>query len=169
MSLPRISIVAAIARNGVIGCNNGIPWRLQDDLKRFKQLTSGHPVIMGRRTFESILALSGKPLPGRENIVVTRSGACAPAGCRVVRSLEAALAQAGGASEAFVIGGAEIYALALPLAQRLYLTEIDAEFEGDTVFPCFDRAAWSEIAREPHGPMAESGLRYDFAVYERRT
>jgi dihydrofolate reductase len=167
MNAPRVSIIAATARNGVIGRNNGIPWRLPDDLSRFKQLTSGHPVIMGRKTFESILAMTGKPLPGRENIVVTRSAGYPRAGCRVVHSLEAALAEAGKANEAFVIGGAELYALALPLAQRLYLTEIDADFEGDAVFPRFDRSAWSEIAREPRRPAAEGSFRYDFAVYER--
>jgi dihydrofolate reductase len=162
---PRLSILAAIARNGVIGRGNALPWRLPEDLKRFKALTLGHAVIMGRKTFESILAANGGPLPGRENIVVTRSRDYAAAGCRVVHSLESAIAETRGA-EAFIIGGAEIYALALPVAQRLYLTEIDADFEGDAVFPPYDRSEWREVTREPRaGP---GSLRYDFALYERR-
>jgi dihydrofolate reductase len=163
MSQPIVSILAAVARNGVIGRDNGLPWRLPEDLKRFKTLTLGHPVIMGRRTFDSI----GRALPGRENIVVTRAREYDAPGCRVVHSLGAALSAAAGADEAFVIGGAEIYALALPLARRLYMTEIDADVEGDTVFPEYDRGAWSEIAREPGSP-APGGPRYDFVVYARR-
>ena len=166
MNRPRLSILAAVARNGVIGRDNALPWHLPGDLKRFKALTLGHPVVMGRKTFESILAANGKPLPGRENIVVTRARDYAAAGCRVVHSLEAALACADGA-EAFVIGGAEIYVLALPLAERLYLTEIDADFEGDARFPRYDRGDWVEVAREA-GPSAAGGVRYDFALYERR-
>jgi dihydrofolate reductase len=166
MAKPRVSLIAALARNLVIGRDNGIPWHLPDDLKRFKQLTLGHPLVMGRKTFESILAIAGKPLPGRESIVVTRSARYSPPGCRIVPSLDAALAAAG-ANEVFVIGGGELYALAMPLAERLYLTEIDADFEGDTLFPRFERAAWTEISRE-HRELASTGLRYDFVVYERR-
>jgi dihydrofolate reductase len=160
---PIVSLLAAVARNGVIGRDNGLPWHLPDDLKRFKALTLGHPVIMGRRTYESI----GKPLPGRTNIVVTRVAGYAAPGCRVVHSLEAALAAAAGAGKVFVIGGGEIFALALPLAQRLDMTEIDADVEGDAVFPDYDRSQWREAGREP-GAGAQ-GLRYDFVVYERRS
>ncbi|MBI2316124.1 MAG: dihydrofolate reductase [Betaproteobacteria bacterium] len=162
-----MAIVAALDRRRVIGRGGALPWRLPEDLKRFKSLTLGHSVVMGRRTLESIIAVSGKPLPGRENIVITRNAAYSAPGCRVVHTLEDALAIAGAAGEAFVIGGAEIYALALPLAQRLYLTEIDAEFEGDAFFPEFDRSAWHERSREPHVAPGPAGFRFDFVVYER--
>jgi len=162
---PCLSLIAAVAANGVIGSDNALPWRLPEDLKRFKALTLGHPVIMGRKTFESI----GRPLPGRRNIVVSRNAAFAAAGCETAASLEAAIAAiaacAGTADEIFVIGGAQIYAEALPLARRLYLTEIRAEFPGDAHFPAFDRGAWRETAREHH--RAESGIEFDFTVYER--
>src|SRR4051794_8733480 len=157
MKQPVLSLLVAVARNGVIGRDNSLPWHLPEDLKRFKALTLGHPVIMGRKTFESILASLGKPLPGRENIVVTRARGYAAPGCRVVHSLEDALSACAGADEAFVIGGSEIFALALPIAQRLYVTEIEAEFEGDVAFPAYDRGAWRELAREPG---AAGGLRY---------
>ena len=159
---PRLSLIAAVAANGVIGSDNALPWRLPEDLKRFKALTLGHPVIMGRKTYESI----GRPLPGRRNIVVTRNAAYQTDGCEVVASLAAALAACqGGSDEIFVIGGAQIYAEALPLAQRLYLTEIRRAFEGDARFPDWDRAAWKEVAREAH--RTEDGLEYGFAVYDR--
>jgi dihydrofolate reductase len=162
VSRPIISLLVAIARNGVIGRDNALPWHLPEDLKRFKALTLGHPVIMGRKNYESI----GKPLPGRENIVVTRSAQYAAPGCRVARSLEAALSSAAGTDEIFVIGGAEIFTLALPLAHRLQVTEIHADVVGDVVFPDYSRGEWREISREP-GAGAQ-GLRYDFVVYARR-
>jgi len=159
---PCLSLIAAVAANGVIGSDNALPWRLPEDLKRFKALTLGHPVIMGRKTFESI----GRPLPGRRNLVITHNPRYRAEGCEVLTSLEAALAAcAGTADEIFVIGGAQIYAEALPLARRLYLTEIRAEFPGDAHFPAFDRGAWRETAREHH--RAESGIEFDFTVYER--
>lgn len=159
---PRLSLIAAVAANGVIGSDNALPWRLPEDLKRFKALTLGHPVIMGRRTHESI----GRPLPGRRNIVVSRNAAFSAAGCETAASLEAAIAAcAGTADEIFVIGGAQIYAEALPLAERLYLTEIGAEFPGDARFPAFDRDAWRETSRERHS--GGNGIGFDFAVYER--
>src|SRR3972149_7478103 len=145
-----VTIIAALASNRIIGRGNRMPWHISDDLKRFKALTLGHPVVMGRKTFESI----GKPLPGRDNIVVTRSQAFAAPGCRVVHSLAEALAAAQGASEVFVIGGAQIYALALPLADRLQLTEVDAAIDGDAYFPDFDRGAWREGSREPGSTAA---------------
>ena len=144
----RVSLVAALARNRVIGADNRLPWHLPEDLRRFRRLTLGAPVIMGRRTHESILERAGKPLPGRRNIVVTRRPDARWDGCEVAHSLQAALAAAGDAPEAFVIGGAELYAAALPLADRMYLTLIDAEYEGDARFPAFDPADWREIARE---------------------
>jgi len=165
--LPQISIIAALARNRVIGRGGELPWRIAEDLKRFKSLTMGHPVIMGRRTYESIIAISGKPLPGRDNIVITRTAGYSAPGCRVVHTFEEALAAAAGAGDAFVIGGADIYAIALPRAQQLYLTEIDAEFEGDAFFPEFDRGAWRELSRESHRVQGPSGFRYYFVLYER--
>lgn len=164
--MPRISCVVATARNRVIGRAGTIPWRLPEDLKHFKRVTLGHPVIMGRKTFESILSALGKPLTGRENIVVTRAADYSPAGVRVAHSLEEALAAAGNAAEICVIGGAEIYALALPLAQRLYCTEIHADFEGDTFFPALETSQWTVSSREPC--TSADGLRYDFVVYDRR-
>jgi dihydrofolate reductase len=160
----RVSIVAALARNRAIGRNNTMPWRLPEDLKRFKRLTMGHAVIMGRKTFESI----GSALPGRSNIVITRSRDWSPPGCIVAHSLDAALAAVDLSREAFVIGGAQIYALALPLTQRLHMTEIARDFEGDTFFPEFDRSQWREISRERHAAAGAEGFDYAFVEYERQ-
>jgi dihydrofolate reductase len=157
----KLCLIAALASNGVIGAGGGLPWRLPDDLKRFKTLTLGHPVIMGRRTWASI----GRALPGRRNIVVTRRSGFAAPGAEVAASLEDAVALCGGAPLAFVIGGAELYAAALPIADALELTEIDAAFEGDTTFPAFERSAWREVRRERH--RSAEGLRFDFVRYER--
>jgi len=142
-----ITLVVAVARNGIIGKDGGLPWRIPGELARFKVLTTGHPVIMGRKTYQSI----GKPLPGRTNIVVSRNRDLAFDGAEVVTSLDDALAIAAGAEggdDAMVIGGAEIYALALSGATRLVLTEVAAEIDGDTYFPDFDRREWRETARE---------------------
>lgn len=162
-STPRLTLIAAVARNGVIGVDNTLPWRLPEDLKRFKALTLGHPIVMGRKTWESL----GRPLPGRANIVVSRDPDYSAAGATLARSLLSAIeaAAASGTDEVFVIGGAEIYRLALPLAQRLQLTEIDREFAGDAHFPDFDRQAWLETARECH--HSETGFDYAFVTYER--
>ena len=154
--MPLVSLVAALARNRVIGAGNRMPWHLPEDLRRFKRLTMGAPVIMGRKTHQSI----GKPLPGRRNIVVTRRPGAAWAGCEVAHSLGAALALAAGAPEVFVIGGAELYRLALPRADRLYLTLIDADYAGDALFPEIDPAQWRETAREP-------GAGFAFVTYQR--
>jgi dihydrofolate reductase len=159
----RISIVAALARNRAIGSRNTMPWRLPEDLRRFKRLTTGHAVIMGRKTFESI----GSPLPGRNNIVITRSRDWAPPGCVIAHSVEHALARVGESGEAFVIGGAQIYALAMPLARRLYLTEIERDFEGDAFFPEFDRSQWREVSRESRAPDGPGAFAYAFVEYER--
>jgi dihydrofolate reductase len=166
---PPLSIVAAIARNRVIGSKGELPWRLSADLKRFRRITLGHPVIMGRKTYESIVRSLGRPLPERHNIVITRSAGFLAPGCSTANSLQSAISTAAQitADEAFIIGGAEIYRLALPKAVRMHLTEIDADFEGDAFFPSFDPAQWRETVREP-GP-AEKGLSYSFVTYERRT
>jgi dihydrofolate reductase len=162
--ISRIAIIAAVARNGVIGVRNRMPWHLPEDLKRFRRLTLGHAVIMGRRTFESI----GKPLPGRNNIVVTRSPDWTHPGCHAVHSLEAALAAVRVREDAFVIGGAEIYTLALPFACRLYMTEIECDFDGDAFFPEFDRSRWGEVSREPRVLGGAAGFSYDFVAYDLR-
>jgi dihydrofolate reductase len=160
-----ISIIAAVAENGVIGKDNALPWRLSSDLKRFKALTMGKPIIMGRKTYESI----GKPLPGRTNIVVTRNRAFTAEGCMVVDSLEAAIDAANetGADEAVVIGGSAIYQAALPLAQRLYLTEVAAACEGDTFFPDWVRSEWVEISREDSAVDDRNSYPYCFRILER--
>lgn len=162
---PRLSLIAALARNRVIGHNNAMPWHLPEDLKRFKALTLGHPVIMGRKTWDSIIAILGKPLPGRTSIVISRQLDSLPSGALLARSLDEAIMACPPGGEAFVIGGAEIYALALPRASRLYLTEIDAEPEGDAWFPEWRQAEFREIAREPG--TSDSPLRYAFVIYER--
>lgn len=162
-SPPRICLIAALATNRVIGKNNALPWHLPADLKRFKALTMGHPVVMGRKTFESI----GRPLPGRRNLVITRNRGYSATGCEVVHSLDAAIAACVGARQIFIIGGAELYRESLPHAHCLEFTEIRAEIEGDATFPEFSMSEWRETGREIH--TGESGIpfRYDFARYER--
>ena len=159
-----IVIIAAVAKNGVIGNDNALPWHLPEDLRHFKQLTTGHAVIMGRKTWES-LPPKFRPLPGRLNIVVTRNADYVAEGATVANALEAAVKVGAGKTALFVIGGAELYAHTLPHAQRLELTEIDAAFEGDAYFPAFDRAQWREVKREPG--KTEAGLAYAFVTYER--
>lgn len=153
-----------MARNGVIGRDNRLPWRLPADLAYFKQATLGHPVIMGRRTWESI----GRPLPGRLNIVVTRNPGYRAPGATVVASLEAAWAAAGAAEEACVIGGTSLFAEALPEADRIHLTEVDADVPGDTYFPPFDRSQWDgrELARHARDERHEYPFR--ISLLERR-
>lgn len=165
MTAPHISFVVARARNGVIGADNRIPWRIQEDMKRFKAITMGKPVIMGRKTWES---LPRKPLPGRTNIVLTRDFAFAPDGARVAHSRDDALveARAENPEEIMIIGGAEIYRDFLPHATRIHLTEIDADIEGDTTMPSFDPARWREVAREAH--TTPDGLPYAYVTLERR-
>lgn len=159
---PRLYLVAAVAANGVIGKDGRLPWQLPDDLRHFKRLTLGHPVIMGRRTWESL----GKPLSGRDNIVVTgRAGYEAP-GAAVAGSLEGALALCAGEPVAFVIGGSRLFAESLPLASGLVFTEIQRDFPGDTWFPEYDRSKWRETQREAH--TAADGMRFDFVLYEPR-
>lgn len=158
----RLSIIAAVARNRVIGSENRLPWRLPEDLRHFKRLTLGHHLIMGRKTFESI----GRPLPGRVSVILTRDTGYQAEGCLSAGSVGAALKACGDDPEVFVVGGAEIYAQFLPLADRLYLTEIDADFAGDAFFPAFDRSQWAEIGRESH--VSDTGLAFAFVTYQRR-
>ena len=157
-----ISIIAAVARNGVIGRNGALPWHLPADLKYFKTTTMGKPVIMGRRTWESI----GKPLPGRLNVVVT-SHPGVPVTCARATSLAQAIRLAE-SDEAFIIGGARLFAEALPLADRLYLTLVDAEIEGDVSFPAYDRTAWREVKRAVHVPDDKNPYRLTFSLFERK-
>jgi dihydrofolate reductase len=166
--MPLVSLVVAAAANGVIGRDNRMPWHLPEDLAHFKRLTLGHPVVMGRKTYESILAALGKPLPGRTNIVVTRQADFAAPGCIVAASFEATLAAAREAEEIFVIGGAEIYRLALERADRVHLTLIDAAFEGDATFPALDPALWREAERETHPPAGSRAFGFAFLRYDRR-
>lgn len=141
---PEIALVAAVADNGVIGKDGGLPWHLPDDLRHFKRVTMGHAVIMGRRTFDSL----GRALPGRRNIVITRQADWTASGAERAESLAAALEAAAPGDAAMVIGGAEIFAQALPLADRIELTEVHSHPEGDTLFPHLDRGDWEEVARE---------------------
>ena len=162
MPKPVLTLIAAVARNGVIGVDNRLPWQLPADLKRFRELTTGHAVIMGRKTWESLPA-KFRPLPGRRNIVVTRNDSFRAEGATVTTSLPDAIAAASG-DEAFVIGGAELYKAALPLADRLQLTEIDATYEGDTWFPAIDGDRWRETSRETHS--GDGGPGYAFVTYQ---
>ncbi|MFN0299352.1 MAG: dihydrofolate reductase [Burkholderiales bacterium] len=164
MNRPVIALIAALARNRAIGLDNRMPWHLPDDLRRFRQLTTGHRVIMGRKTFDSI----GRPLPGRTNIIISRSNTFNAPGCTVVHSVDEALAGDDPTGTiSFVIGGAEIYRQALSRASRMFLTEIDAEFEGDTFFPPIDKQHWNEIRRERRNSDATHPIVYDFVEYER--
>jgi dihydrofolate reductase len=156
-----VTIIAAIAANGVIGNNNALPWRLREDLQRFRRLTTGHTIVMGRKTFESL----GRLLPERTHIIVSRNDAFAPAGCLVAHSLADAFALCSGQDEVFVIGGADVYRQTLPCADRLQLTEIHRDFTGDALFPAIVRSDWRETSRERH--HADTGFDYDFVIYER--
>ena len=162
-SAPLLSLLVAASENGVIGRDSGMPWHLPDDLKHFKALTLGKPVLMGRRTFDSI----GRPLPGRTNLVLTRSRDWSVAGVTVVPDLEAAIRAAGSAPELVVAGGAQIYTLALPRATRIYLTRIHAVIEGDTRLPDIDIARWRETARELHPVDARHPYAMSFVTLER--
>ena len=163
-----ISLIAAISQNGVIGKNNDLPWHLPDDMKYFMQTTKGHCVIMGRKNYDSIPE-KFRPLPNRTNIVVTRQAQFSVP-CEVVHSVDEGiqLARTKNETEAFIIGGAEIYALGMPFAQRLYLTEILAEIHGDTIFPKFDASLWTEVSRKHHLPDERHAFAFDFVIYERK-
>ena len=158
-----ITLIAAVARNGVIGSNNALPWHLPEDMKHFRQLTTGNVVIMGRKTWES-LPERFRPLPDRLNVVVTRNAAYAAPGATIVHTLDEAI-KVGAGRTAFIIGGAELYAHALQKAERLELTEIAAEFPGDAYFPDIDRTQWHEVCRQ--AGQSAAGLGYAFVTYER--
>jgi dihydrofolate reductase len=160
---PRVSLIAAVAANGVIGRDGRMPWHLPEDLKRFKALTMGHAIVMGRKTFDSI----GRLLPGRRTIIVTRQRNYRVEGAEVVHSVDDAIALARGDDEIFVIGGGEIYVQALPRATRLHMTEIDTAVEGDVRFPPIQKAQWHEVDRESR--RSEDGTPFAFVTYERKT
>jgi dihydrofolate reductase len=160
----RLSLIAAVARGGVIGRDSAIPWRIPEDMRRFRKLTMGHPVVMGRRTWDS-LPDRFRPLPGRRNVVVTRNPAWKAEGAEPAGSLADALLRLDDADHVFVIGGGELYADALQLADELLLTEIDAEIEGDTFFPSWERTAFEETSREEH--VSETGVQFAFVTYLR--
>ena len=156
-----LSLIVAIAKNRVIGVNNTLPWHLPEDLKRFRALTTGHHIIMGRKTYDSL----GRLLPGRTTVIVTRNPDYKVEGAIVVHSLEAAIEACGDDNEAFLIGGAELYKDGLKLANKLYITEIEAEYEGDAFFPEFDMLEWRAGERETH--QADNGLCFSYITYQR--
>lgn len=153
-----------MARNRVIGLDNALPWRLPEELAHFKRVTMGHPIVMGRRTYESI----GRPLPGRQNIVVSRNPGFDAPGCTVVGSLDEAYAAAGDAQEVSIIGGTSLFEAALPTADCIHLTEVDADVEGDTWFPHFDRAEWSEREIARHSADEKHAYAFRILQLERR-
>ena len=157
-----ISIIAAIAENGVIGRDNTLPWKLPADLQYFKKITMGHTIIMGRKNHEDI----GRPLPGRQNIILTRDSTYQAQGCTVVHSVDQAVACAED-EEVFIIGGAEIYRLFLPRADRLYITHIHQAVDGNVTFPDYDSREWKLVSNEPHQPDENNPMSYSFCVYER--
>ncbi len=158
-----MALIAAVASNGVIGRNGTLPWTLPEDLKHFRALTIGHTIIMGRRTWESI----GRPLAGRQNIVVSSGPGVRGPGCDAARSLDEAVALATMPDPVFVIGGEALYRAALPRADVLYLTRIERAFDGDVRFPEIDARQWRENASDTHLPQAPDGFTYHFVVYER--
>jgi dihydrofolate reductase len=164
-----VSAIAALSRNMVIGKNNDLPWRLPDDMKFFMETTKGHHVIMGRKNYDSLHG-KFKPLPNRTNIVITRQKGFKAPGCIVLHDVEAGLkiAEKNAEPECFIIGGAEIYKLAMPFTTRLYLTEIHAEIDGDTYFPDIDKDAWMEVSRKHHDVDTRHAFAFDIVVYDRK-
>jgi len=154
-----LSLIVAVARNRVIGANNALPWHLPEDLKRFRALTTGHHIIMGRKTYESLNRL----LPGRTTVIVTRNPDYRVDGALIADSLQSAIAQSAGDSEVFLIGGAELYKDGIKHANKLYITEINADFEGDAFLPEFDLSDWQEVTREAH--VSEKGLSFAYITY----
>lgn len=161
---PASCIVVAMAKNRTIGVNNTLPWRCPEDLKHFKSLTLGHHMIMGRKTFDSI----GRPLPGRTTVVVTRDRELKIGGCLIAHSLPEAIAACGNDEQICIVGGADIYAQAMPLADTLYITEIQQTVAGDAHFPDFDRSAWLEVSREIRTQQTPEPLEYHFVTYRRK-
>ncbi len=160
-----VSLIVAASTNGVIGSEGDLPWHLPDDLRNFKRLTTGKPIIMGRKTFESI----GRALPERRNIVITRNPDYVATGCNVVASPEAAMELSSDVDEVMVIGGGQVYAGFLPLADRVYLTRVHADVTGDTLFPALDDDEWQLVASEAHASDAEHRYGFEFLVYERQS
>ena len=160
-----VSLVYAVSRNGVIGQGGGLPWHIPSDLKHFKAVTLGKPVIMGRKTWES---LPRKPLPGRRNLVISRSATYSAEGAEVLPSLEATLRATEGEAEVCVIGGAEIFNAALPLAHRIYLTRVLADVKGDTIMPELSAKEWHEVERQSHAKGEKDSSAFDTITFERR-
>jgi len=160
---PAITLIVAVADSGVIGRDNTLPWHLPEDLKRFKRLTMGKPIVMGRKTFESI----GKPLPGRQNIVLTRDANYRRDGITVVHEVDAVLGAAGAAAEVMIIGGSDLFRLFLPRASRIHLTRVHADIEGDVMWPALDDT-WSVIERETHAADERHAYAMTFEVWEKR-
>jgi len=160
--MTKLSLIVAIAKNGVIGLNNTLPWHLPEDLKRFKALTMGHHIVMGRKTYDSL----GRLLPGRTTVIVTRNKNYHVEGALIAHSLPEALSQCADDDEVFLIGGAELYQAGLTLADKLYITEIDLEVEGDAHFPPIPHAEFQEVAREAH--VSEKGMKFNYVTYQRK-
>ncbi len=161
----KISIIVAMASHCVIGLNNKMPWYLSTDLKKFKAITMGSPILMGRKTYESI----GKPLPGRQNIIISRNSAYQVEGCLVFNDIEKAIASCQHYDEIFIIGGASFYEIMLPKADTLYLTQINKEFEGDTFFPVINRKEWKEVSREDFNEDESVDFSYSFIKLVRKS
>lgn len=163
---PIISAIVAMSENHVIGVDNQLPWHLPSDLQHFKSLTTGHPILMGRKTYESI----GRPLPNRTNIVITRDASFSAPGCVVVTSIGEAIAhaKAKNSPEIFIIGGAEVYKQLLPVIQRIYLTVVHDEFEGDAFFPDLDSRVWKQVKREAHEADDKNEFPFSFITLERK-
>lgn len=168
MARPLVSLVAAVARNGVIGHGNDLVWRLPEDQRHFRTLTMGHPVLMGRNTWDSLPARF-RPLPGRRNLVLTRQPGWTAPGAETVHDLHATLEALQGNARVFVIGGAQVYALALPLADELVLTEIDRDYPGDTHFPDWPREQFERVTHDVHQAAPPNDFRFAFNTYRRRT
>lgn len=160
-----LAIIVAAAENGVIGREGQLPWHLSADLRRFRSLTTGHSIVMGRKTYESI----GRPLPDRRSIVLSRNPSYAPDGVEVVTDLDQALARTAGESEIFIIGGSQLYQAALPRVDRIYLTEVAAQVAGDVQIPQIDWTAWDLLEELPSQTDEKSGLRFTFKTFDRRT
>lgn len=166
--MTELVLIAAVAQNGCIGVNNALPWHLPEDLAHFRDTTRGHAVIMGRKTWES-LPPRFRPLPGRRNVVLTRQPNWRAEGAEVAATLAQALEQLAGTPRAFVIGGAEVYAQALPRADAMILTEIHQDVSGDAYFPAWDRTAFAEVARQRHTAAAPNAFEFSFVTYHRLT
>lgn len=164
LGTPEIVLIVAVARNGVIGRDNGLPWKLRADLQHFRTITMGHPILMGRRTWDSL----GRPLPGRTNIVVSRSPDLRAEGATICSNIDEALSRAGSAGRVFVVGGAELYRQMLPRANRVLVTEVHAEVEGDAHFPRLDPDDFIETSRTHHLADTHNDHDFDFVEYRRR-